>query len=90
MHKKKEEVIPKIVTKESLNLELWLKSYECLMFYGLFCKFPEKIGKLDFLELFLDKKNPWTRSTGLWTAGRPVHHGPVAIATRGSSPELGP
>jgi hypothetical protein len=33
-----------------------LKSYEGLMFEGLFCKFLEKIRNLDFLELFLDGK----------------------------------
>jgi hypothetical protein len=57
MYKKKEEVIPRILVKESLNLELWLKSYEGLKFLGLSCKFPEKNRKIGFLELFLDKKS---------------------------------
>jgi hypothetical protein len=56
MHKKKGEVIPRILVKESLNLELLLKCYEGLKFQGLSYKFPEKIRKLDFLELFLDRK----------------------------------
>jgi hypothetical protein len=46
MHKNKGGAILRILAKESLNLELWFKSYEGLMFQGLFCKFPEKNQKI--------------------------------------------
>jgi hypothetical protein len=65
----------------------------------------EKLGRFEvpeaFLQIFREKsenwifwiifgwKNPWSRSTGLWTVGRPVHRGPAAIAAHGSSSELG-
>jgi hypothetical protein len=81
MHKNKEEVIPRILVKESLNLELWLKCYEGLKFQELFCKFLEKNRKIGFSGIIFGWKNPWTRFTGLWTTGRSVHHGPMTIAT---------
>jgi hypothetical protein len=57
MHKKKEEVIPRILAKESLNLELWLKSYEGLKLQALFWKFLEKNQKIGFSGLILDGKS---------------------------------
>jgi hypothetical protein len=68
MHKLKEEVILRILVKGSLNLELWLKSYEGLKFQGLFCKFSEKNWKIGFSGIIFERKNLWTRSTGLWIA----------------------
>jgi hypothetical protein len=118
----KDGVIPRVLAKESLNLELRLQRYGDKKFRDLFVIFRKWLEV--FLELFLKirgasykyvgcglilekmrglsakcremgfsmnyfvEENPVDQVHGSVDRAGPVHHGPAAIATRGSSPEL--
>jgi hypothetical protein len=51
MHRMKDGVIPRVLAKESLNLELRLQRYDEKKFMDLFVIFGKWLGA--FLELFL-------------------------------------
>jgi hypothetical protein len=118
----KDGVIPRILAKESLNLELRLQIYGEKKFRDLFVISGKWLGA--FLELFLKirgasckyvgcglilekmrglsakcremefswnyfvEEKPVDQVHGLVDRADPAHHGPAAIATHGSSPEL--
>jgi hypothetical protein len=64
MHRKKEQVILRILAQESLDLELWLERYEFLMFWSYFVDFSEA------RDLFVIIFGFWTDLEKLWTAGQ--------------------
>jgi hypothetical protein len=119
----KEGVIPRVMVKESLNLELQLQRYGEKKFMDIFVISEKWLGV--FLKIFLKIRGASYKYVGYglilekmrglsakcWEMGfsrnyfveekpvdqvhgsmdrvGPVHHGPAAIAARGSSSELG-
>jgi hypothetical protein len=64
MHRKKEEVILRILAQESLDLELWLERYEFLKFGAIFGDFSEA------RDLFVNIFRILGLTAKLWTAGQ--------------------
>jgi hypothetical protein len=63
MHKKKEEVILRILAQESLDLELWLKRYGLLKFWGYFMIFSEA---RDLSRIIFQILGASLRNYGMW------------------------
>jgi hypothetical protein len=63
MHRKKEEVILRILAQESLDLELWMERYEFLNFWGYFLDLSEARD----LFLIIFRISDLTEKS--WTAG---------------------
>jgi hypothetical protein len=49
--------------QESLNLKLWFERYECLKFWGLFCK---EIEVRDFSRIIFQILGAYLQKFGLW------------------------
>jgi hypothetical protein len=63
MQNVREEVILRILMQESLNLKLWFERYECLKFWGLFCK---EIEVRDFSRIIFQILGAYLQKFGLW------------------------
>jgi hypothetical protein len=64
MHKKKEDMILRILAQQSLDLELWFERYEILKFWGYFCGFSEA---RDLFGIIFQFRGLFVK---LWTAGQ--------------------
>jgi hypothetical protein len=122
MHRMNDRVIPRVLAKESLNLELRLQRYGEKKFMGLFvisgkwlgaflelclkipwasCKYvgcglilekmrglSAKCREMEFSRNYFVEEKPVDQVHGSVGHACPVHHGPAAIAVRGSTSEL--